>query len=61
MAMRDVLDQSDIDALMSAVSAGEVEETSHEGQIFSRHRGDLDHVEIKDYDFKRPEPFCRVT
>ncbi len=55
MAMRDVLDQSDIDALMSAVSAGEVEETTHQGQIFSRHRADLDHVEIKDYDFKRPE------
>jgi flagellar motor switch protein FliM len=55
MAMRDVLDQSDIDALMSAVSSGEVEEPSHEGQIFSRHRGELDHVEIKDYDFKRPE------
>jgi flagellar motor switch protein FliM len=55
MAMRDVLDQSDIDALMSAVSAGEVEEPTHEGQIFSRHRGDSDHVEIKEYDFKRPE------
>jgi flagellar motor switch protein FliM len=55
MAMRDVLDQSDIDALMSAVSAGEVEEPTQRGQIFSRHRGDLDHVEIRDYDFKRPE------
>ncbi len=55
MAMRDVLDQSDIDALMSAVTAGEVEEPTRQGQIFSRHRSDLDHVEIKDYDFKRPE------
>ena len=55
MAMRDVLDQSDIDALMSAVSAGEVEEPTHKGQIFSRHRSDLENVEIHDYDFKRPE------
>ncbi|MHC4415403.1 MAG: flagellar motor switch protein FliM [Planctomycetota bacterium] len=53
--MSDVLDQSDIDALMSAVSAGEVEETTLQGQIFSRHRGDLENVEIRDYDFKRPE------
>lgn len=51
----DVLDQADIDALMSAVSAGEVEEASYQGQIFSRHRSDLEHVEIRDYDFKRPE------
>ena len=55
MAMRDVLDQSDIDALISAVSAGEVSEPTQQGQIFSRHRGDLDSVEIRDYDFKRPE------
>ncbi len=55
MAMRDVLDQSDIDALMTAVSAGEVEEPAHRGQIFSRHRSDLENVEIRDYDFKRPE------
>ena len=55
MAMRDVLDQSDIDALMTAVSAGEVEQPVRRGQIFSRHRSDLDTVEIKEYDFKRPE------
>ena len=53
--MTDVLDQTDIDALMSAVSAGEVEEVTQKGQIFSRHRSDLENVEIKDYDFKRPE------
>ncbi|MCZ6611667.1 MAG: flagellar motor switch protein FliM [Planctomycetota bacterium] len=53
--MTDVLDQTDIDALMSAVSAGEVEEATQKGQIFSRHRSDLENVEIKDYDFKRPE------
>ncbi len=55
MAMRDVLDQSDIDALMSAVSSGEVARPSTQGQIFSRHRSDLEKVEIKEYDFKRPE------
>lgn len=53
--MPDVLDQSDIDALLSAVSDGEIEEETGDRQIFSRHRRDLDHVEIKDYDFKRPE------
>ncbi len=55
MAMRDTLDQSDIDALMSAVSSGEVARPTSHGQIFSRHRSDLENVEIKDYDFKRPE------
>ena len=55
MAMRDVLDQSDIDALMSAVSSGEVARPTSQGQIFSRHRSDLENVEIKEYDFKRPE------
>ncbi len=53
--MNDVLDQSDIDALLGAVSEGEVEEAPEEVQIFSRFRKDLDSVEIKDYDFKRPE------
>lgn len=53
--MTDVLDQSEIDALMSAVSEGEVEEPGEQAQIFSRHRRDLENVEIKEYDFKRPE------
>jgi flagellar motor switch protein FliM len=53
--MTDVLDQSDIDALLSAVDTGDLEEESTEGQIFSRSRRDLDHVEIREYDFKRPE------
>ena len=55
MAMRDALEQSDIDALMSAVSSGEVARPTRQGQIFSRHRTDLENVEIKEYDFKRPE------
>ena len=53
--MPDVLDQADIDALLSAVSTGEVDEDKHQAQIFSRFRRDLENVEIKDYDFKRPE------
>ena len=53
--MTDVLDQSEIDALMSAVTEGEVDEPTEQAQIFSRSRRDLEDVEIKDYDFKRPE------
>jgi flagellar motor switch protein FliM len=53
--MSDVLDQNDIDALLNAVSTGDIEEEVTDAQIFSRTRRDLDHVEIKDYDFKRPE------
>ena len=51
----DVLDQSEVDALLAAVGSGEVEEEAPEAQIFSRHRRDFDEVEIRDYDFKRPE------
>ena len=51
----DVLDQSEVDALLAAVGTGEVEEEASESQIFSRHRRDFDQVEIRDYDFKRPE------
>ncbi len=53
--MTEVLEQSEIDALMGAVDSGEVEEEITTGQVFSRHRRDLDGVEIKPYDFKRPE------
>lgn len=53
--MSDVLDQSDIDSLLNAVATGEVETPSVQAQIFSRHRRDREDVEIKDYDFKRPE------
>ena len=53
--MTDVLDQAEIDALMSAVTEGEVEEPREQAQIFSRYRRDLENVEIRDYDFKRPE------
>ena len=53
--MSDTLDQSGIDALLAAVDAGEIEETETTQQIFSRHRRDMAGVEIRPYDFKRPE------
>ncbi len=53
----DVLDQSEVDALLAAVDSGAVEEESQDIRIFSRNRRpeDLEHVEIRGYDFKRPE------
>ncbi len=53
--MTDLLDQSDIDALLTAVGTGEVEGPTVHAQIFSRYRRRMERVEIKDYDFKRPE------
>lgn len=53
--MPDVLDQSEIDALLAAVDAGDVQEEDNAVQIFSRHRADLENVEVREYDFKRPE------
>ncbi|MFG0283467.1 MAG: flagellar motor switch protein FliM [Phycisphaerales bacterium JB039] len=51
----DVLDQSEVDALLAAVDPGEIEEDQRHIQIFSRHRRDLEDVEVRPYDFKRPE------
>ncbi len=51
----DVLDQSEVDALLAAVDPGEVEEDQRQAAIFSRHRRDLEDVEVRPYDFKRPE------
>ncbi|MCP3902307.1 MAG: flagellar motor switch protein FliM [Planctomycetes bacterium] len=53
--MSDVLDQNDIDALLNAVASGEIDDEHPRHQIFSRSRRDLEHVEIREYDFKRPE------
>ena len=53
--MSEVLDQNDIDALLDAVSSGDIEEGSARPQIFSRTRREHEQVEIKEYDFKRPE------
>jgi flagellar motor switch protein FliM len=55
--MTDALDQSDIDALLNAVDSadGGASEGGGTAHIFSRHRRTLEDVEIKPYDFKRPE------
>ena len=54
--MTDLLDQSDIDALLSAVDETEAPEESQESRIFSGHgRFAEEHTEVRAYDFKRPE------
>lgn len=53
--MPDLLDQSEIDKLLTAVDSGVVGEGEDTLQVFSRHRKDLDSVEVRPYDFKRPE------
>lgn len=53
--MADVLDQSEVDALLAGVETGVVHEEKRDSEIFSRDRRDLTNVEIKEYDFKRPE------
>ena len=51
--MPDVLDQSEVDALLAAVDAGAVKEETA-AKVFSRNKRITD-VEIRAYDFKRPE------
>lgn len=52
----EVLNQSDIDALLNAASAPTPAATeAPPTQIFSRSRRDRDKIEIEKYDFKRPE------
>ncbi len=53
--MSDVLDQNEVDALLAAVDTGEIEEEEASAQIFTRRKVDLENVEIRGYDFKRPE------
>jgi flagellar motor switch protein FliM len=53
--MADILDQSEVEALLAAVDTGAVEEETRQARIFSRSRRDLDVVEVRGYDFKRPE------
>ena len=56
--MAELLDQNEVDALLSAVEAGEVatEDDRQRVRIFSRQRPGTDpDVEIRPYDFKRPE------
>jgi flagellar motor switch protein FliM len=53
--MADVLDQSEVEALLAAVETGAVGEEVRQAKIFSRSRRDLETVEVRGYDFKRPE------
>lgn len=53
--MVDVLDQSEVDALLAAVDTGEVQEVAQSTSIFSRSRKSFEGVEVRAYDFKRPE------
>jgi flagellar motor switch protein FliM len=53
--MNDLLDQSDIDALLAATDDGEEEVTESSVTIFSRHRRDVTESDVRPYDFKRPE------
>jgi flagellar motor switch protein FliM len=53
--MADVLDQSEVDALLAAVDSGEVEEEERSTHIFTRQNRDPETLEIRTYDFKRPE------
>lgn len=51
-----MLDQNDIDALLAAADSDEgMDDQEPEKLLFSRNRKDLDTVEIRQYDFKRPE------
>jgi flagellar motor switch protein FliM len=50
-----MLDQSEIDSLMAAVDDEDISEPLEEISIFSRTRKDLDNIEVRQYDFKRPE------
>jgi flagellar motor switch protein FliM len=53
--MADVLDQSEVDALLAAVESPTATEEVKEARIFSRTHRDVETLEIKAYDFKRPE------
>ena len=55
MSDGDTLDQNDIDVLLNAVEAGDVQSEPPPTQIFSRFRRDQEKIEIRAYDFKRPE------
>ncbi len=57
--MSEVLDQNEVDALLAAVDSGDIAdgESPSSGKVFSHRRrtGPGDDVEIRNYDFKRPE------
>lgn len=55
--MTEVLDQNEVDALLAAVDGGKVDQDKgiSPPQIFSHRGGTFVDVEIRPYDFKRPE------
>ncbi len=53
--MADVLDQSSIDALLASAESTTAPAEVKEARIFSRTHRDAETLEIKAYDFKRPE------
>lgn len=53
--MASVLDQAEIDALLAGAAAPAPTEVAPNSLVFSRQRRDADTLEIKAYDFKRPE------
>ena len=56
--MVDVLDQNEVDALLAAVEdsqGGDIESASEETRVFSHRLGTDEDIEIRPYDFKRPE------
>lgn len=52
--MADILDQAEVDALLAAVDTGGVSDTAPL-KIISRNRKSLTGIEVRPYDFKRPE------
>ncbi|MEM7628582.1 MAG: flagellar motor switch protein FliM [Planctomycetota bacterium] len=53
--MTDMLDQSEVDALFASVDSTDEVADEPTSQIFSRRRIDLRGLEVRPYDFKRPE------
>lgn len=53
--MADVLNQNEVDALLAAAARPDSDEADNPARVFSRHRREGAALEIKSYDFKRPE------
>ena len=53
--MSDVLDQSEIEAIIASVESTAAPATKADEPIFGRHRATNASAELKNYDFKRPE------
>lgn len=53
--MPEILDQAEVDALLSAVGAGDRSGADQPPQIVTRHRRRAETPDVRAYDFKRPE------